>query len=742
MKIKNSLLRIVTIVLAMLLLVSCGANEVAVTNVKAYNLPEAIRSVKSGVVAENDAIELSWDIEKSCVIIKNKQTGAVWSTIPYEFYQSGEKPNGSYAANGLLSALKVKYTDRKKYIEADLNSNADATYVMASKVKNGIRVTYYFDKVQISIPIIYALEDDGFTCYIDSANIGESDRNRVTKVSLLPMMASAKNDANNYIFVPSGSGSLMYTDEGGRATRFYSEEVYGDDMGNRGTTMITETQTTRLPVFGVKNGNNGLLGIITSGAETAEIEASVGEERYGYSGVYATFNIRGKASLNIKDINGTAATSTIYSEQKAAVTPAVRYVLLSPEKSDYNGMAEYYRSYLVSKGMKENVGVVDAMVTMLGGVEVRRLALGVPYYTLSEVTTLEDAKNILADFSEKTGGKIAVNLKGFGNSGLSNGKYAGGFSVSNKLGGKKALTSLLDWCKEADIDAFYNFETILFNKNYKNYKTSEAAKTPNDVRSKYTEYTIVTRKNEASSAYMVNRYALATSTDDWLDAAEKLGLSGIGFASLTDIAYGDYEKPEYFCKAHMADDVVGILDAVSKKGIKTFGEGGNAYAAAKLDYVFGAPTEDSAFFELDETIPFYQMVFRGSTSLSGEVINTSDNSKTEFLDSVLTGSSLAFIFANDAEIQVLKTEGLSAIGSSIYSGISDDAVEYVKAAQPLYKALGGASIKTYERNGDIAKTTFSNGVTVIANYSDKAVVTELGSVEAKSFTFSSGKAGN
>lgn len=741
MKIKNSLLRIVTIVLALLLLASCGAKDVAVSNVKAYNLPDAIRSVKSGVVAENDVMELSWDIEKSCVIVKNKQTGVTWSTIPNEFYQSGEKPNGTYAANGLLSALKVKYADRKKYIEVDLNSNADATYVMASKVKNGIKVTYYFDKAQISVPIIYSLENDGFTCYIDSANIGETDRARVTKVSLLPMMASAKNDANNYIFVPSGSGALMYTDAGGRDTRLYTEEVYGEDVGNRGTTMVTESQTTRIPVFGVKNGNNAIMAIITSGAETAEIEANVGEERYGYSGVYATFNIRGKASLNIKDIKGTNATSTIYSENKAAVTPAVRYVVLSPEKSDYNGMAEYYREYLLSKGMKENIGVADAMVTLFGGVEVRRLALGIPYYTLSEVTTLEDAQNILKDFSEKTGGKIAVNLKGFGNTGLSNGKYADAFSVSKKLGGQKALTSLLDWCKDSNVDAFYNFESILFNNDYKSYKTKQAAKTPNDVRSKYTEYSIVTRKNDAASAYMVNRYALATSTNDWIKAAEKLGLDGIGLASLTDMAYGDYEKVEYFCKAHMADDVGAILDAIAKKGIKTFGEGANAYAAAKLDYVFGAPTEHSALFVLDETIPFYQMVFRGSTSLSGEVINTSDNSQTEFLDSVVTGSSLAFTFANDAEIQVLKTSGLSAIGSSIYSGISESAVEYVKAAQPLYKALGGASIKTYERNGDVAKTTFSNGVTVIANYSDNAVATELGTVEAKSFTFS-GKAGN
>lgn len=740
MNIRKILSVAISVLLSISVLVSCGKEEVTQKG-KAYSLPAEIKSVGSGIMAENDNIELSWDYDKSCVFVKNKQTGDIWSTIPYDIYSGKTEITSNYVKNNLSSTLFVKYVDTENNVEIDLTSNADASYVSASKLKTGIRLTYYFDEAQISIPVSYRLEEDGVSVSVEVAQIAEG-KDGVYKVSLLPFFASVKNNTDSYLFVPSGSGALMQVDDTVRTVRNYGEKVYGEDASNQGAYLTTESETVRMPVFGVKNQDNSLFAIITEGAETAEITATAGEKRFGYSSVYTTFNLRGKSEYSLKGSAKENNKVIKYSEELVDINAAtVRYVLLSEEDSDYNGMAKYYRSYLMNKGMKESTDIPDAMVTVLGGVKVRRLALGVPYQTISVLTDFEETKSILEDIISDTKASLAVNLKGFGPSGLDSGAYAGKYKTSSKFGGKKELKNLVSWTKEKGIDTFFDVDTIFFNESYKNFKIKNSALSPGYVRAKNYDYTIVVREQDTSShSYLVDRYSLAKSSKKLVLAARDLGIGGIGLSSLTKTAYSDYSKPEYYCKAHMSNDVTAILSTLKNNKVKSFGESANAYAAAGLDYVFNSPTTSSKLYVLDSEVPFYQMVFRGHTALSGATINLAENENTEFLKCMLTGSSLGFTLADEAERDVV-TGSHSAIGSSIYSGISSRIKDYISLAQPLYDALGSSEILTYESNGDIAETVFSNGIRVIVNYSDKDVNTDLGLVKANSFTFS-GKESN
>lgn len=737
----NFFIKLAAILLSALMLTSCGAKEDE-TKIKAtYILPDKISSIKSGILAENENIELSWDMEMGCVMLRDKMADTVWSTIPYGYYTNTEKSDSKYVNDNLCSALQVKYIDGESHVETDINSNSDADYVMAQKLEKGIRLTYFFDKVQISIPISYRLENDGVSVSVEVANIGESE-NKVYQVSLLPFFASAENNTDSYIFVPSGSGALMYVDDNKREARDYAEPVYGEDAGNQGIYRVTESETVRMPVFGAKNGNNALLGIITSGAETAEIRASAGNSRFGFSGVYATFNVRGKAAYNIKGNANTNNRMVKYSAEKTGLGLAtVKYTVLCGNDSDYNGMARYYRSYLEEKGMTLADEAPDAILTLLGGVKVRRLALGIPYYTVSELTTFPEAKTIVEDIVKETDAKLAVNLKGFGTSGLDSGKYAGGFTAGKAFGGKKRLNEFSEWCKNKNIDSFFDFDTVFFTENFKDFKVKNAAKSANDIRAKYSSYdTVKNRLNEKNQSYIVDRYSFVTSANSIISAANVLKLSGVGLSTLSSVAFSDYSRQEYYCKAYMSNDVQVILEALGKKNIKTFGESANDYAAARLDYVFGSPTSSSSLFSLDMELPFYQMVFRGYTGLSGSVINLSENSETEFLNSVLTGTALAFTLAESTDSELAVMTSHSAIGSSIYDGLKNTVKQYINEAKPLYEALGNSTVEEYKREDDVAQTVFSNGIKVIVNFSDNAVKTELGIVEAKSFTFS-GKAG-
>ena len=734
MNLKKISLSVLAIVLSSVLLSSCG-KDVKLSKIKAYNLPEEINSFDSCIVAENENIELGWDYDNTAVTVRNKKTNQRWSTIPEDVLNGKKQISSNYVANNLCSTLFVKYVDVENNVEVDLTSNSDASYISADMLKTGIRLTYYFDEAQISIPVSYRLEQDGVSVSVEVAHITEAE-NHVYEISLLPFFASAENNTDSYIFVPSGSGALMMVDDTERKVRNYTEEVYGDDISNQPFYQNTEKETVRVPVFGVKDKDNALFAIITDGAETAEIKAVVGEERFGRSAVYPTFNLRGKSEHSLKGSAKENNKVIKYSEEIVNIpSVTVRYTMLEGDKANYNGMADYYRYYLTENGLNEAAESPDAMLSVLGGVNVRKLFLGIPYHTYSVLTDFNGVKNILKDIIDDTGASLAVNLKGYGPTGLDFGKYAGGYKVAANSGGKKGLRSLASWTESQKIDTFFDIDTIFFTDSYKSFKIKNGAKSPGDVRAKYYDYTIVVRERDtANYSYLADRYSLATSSKNLIIAARDFGVSGIGLSTLTKTAYSDYSRSEYYCKAHMSDDVSTILSTLEKNKVKSFGESANDYAAIKLDYIFGAPDSSSKFHTLDKEIPFYQMVFRGHTALSCEPINLAVNPNTQFLNAMLTGSSLGFVVADSVDSDIA-TGKHSSVGSSIYSGIKDQIKEYITKAKPLYSAIGTSEIISYENNDGVAKTVFSNGTVVIANFNETAVNTELGEINSGEFKF-------
>ena len=732
MKLKRCLaLLLLTAMLAGLL--SACTTEEATGSLADFSLPEQLKTIKSGVVAENDRVSLSWDMDTSSLQLKDLVTGEIWSTIPYGYLQGEDKGN-NYVQNGLRSSLYITYEDGEKHMEMENNSFRHAQYITAQKIDGGVQLTYFFSNAEIAVPVKYTLEEDGMSATVDVKNITEG-KYKILSVSVLPFFCSAENTADNYLFVPSGSGALMMTDDVDRSTRRYSEQVYGADAAAMPVFRNTAQNTVRLPVFGAKNGSNAMLAIISSGAEMATVNAVAGDEQYGYSAAYATFALRGLATTYTGNSWGGANTVKQYSADVVNVDPSVRYVLLDKKNADYNGMAAAYRAYLKkTAGLKEGVGTPDLMLTMLGGVPVRKLFMGIPYETMSVMTSFADAQNILSDLLTQTGATMAVNLKGFGSTGLEAGKLGGGFKADSAFGGQKGLNSLTGWCEDNQIDSFLDYDLVFYRDSGNGFSVRDSAISAAMIRATYFDYDIVTHQQTGDAMYLANRYAMAKSAKEVAGLAQKQGTTGAGISTLSGTAYSDYDSRNYYCKAHMSDDVQRMISAMNAAGLKTFGAQANAYAAVKLDYIYDTPTESSGFFALDMDIPFYQMVFKGSVGLSGSAINLAQDPRTAFLKTIATGCSLGYTLCGSAERDVLLGSH-SAVGSSIYMGLSEQIAEYTVQAQPLLDQVRTASIVSYEQNGNVSRTEFDNGVVLFVNYGLTAVRTELGTVDALSFRF-------
>jgi hypothetical protein len=258
------------------------------------------------------------------------------------------------------------------------------------------------------------------------------------KVKIAPFMCSFSNNADNsYLFVPSGSGALIYKKQESSIALTYSQEVYGVDSGRflEYEEKATVENPIRLPVYGAKMGDKALCAIIEDGAEMASIDVSAAASNIGSTGVSASFEVRGYQWVKVKK-----GYQKLFSESITNNKCSVSFYPLYDNDADYVGMANVYRDYLeekynLEKNDKENV----LALKFIGGSNVKNSLLGIPYDDFYATTTVSDATKIITDLYKKLGIKMSANLVGFTQGGVDVGKIAGGFKLDSNLGKKSDL---------------------------------------------------------------------------------------------------------------------------------------------------------------------------------------------------------------------------------------------------------------------------------------------------------------
>ncbi|MBQ8038299.1 MAG: hypothetical protein IJ274_00240, partial [Lachnospiraceae bacterium] len=259
MRKRGKLLVLPVILIVSAILCSCGTSK---KKEKSQEFPTTLKNVTSGTVAGNERFSLEWDSEKFCVLLRQKDSKQVWSTVPYDFYQTTE------TNEDMNSPVYIEYVDSKSMISVVSKGYTDSVAggrVSSRTVENGIEVTYYFDNVGISIPIQYCLREDALAISVDFKHVEESEHHLLS-VSVAPFLCSAVNQTeDSYLVLPSGSGALMYLDERKEGARTWSGEIYGADPARLLPESLANDEAVRLPIFGITDGENALMAIVEEG---------------------------------------------------------------------------------------------------------------------------------------------------------------------------------------------------------------------------------------------------------------------------------------------------------------------------------------------------------------------------------------------------------------------------------------------------------------------------------------------
>ena len=726
--------RFISFILILTMLVSftaCGSEKPR--KVMKYTSKIKSSSVDSSVVAENDNYAMHWDSDRACVLIENKSNGYIWSTIPNDFYNG--TPAGSRADTLLNSPITVTYTTSPNNTLKTLNGSRvfDEGMMTVKKVKDGLQVGYFFDNVEISIPVVYKLYDDHFTVTVDPAGILENE-NKVYQVEIAPFLAAIPTSAekNSYLFVPSGSGALMYADERDGKERKYVDEIYGSDLSAFNDHIGEKSYSASLPVYGVNRGENSLFAIVEAGAASCEIIASAGDSTVGYSNVRAAFCVRGHSTEVVQMAQGGSQRVNTYSEGLVDEKCTVAFYPLSGDNAGYSGMAECYRKYLVERyNIKKDNEDSSLYLQILGGAMVDESFIGVPYKKLDVATTVDEAANIVKDVKSSTGIVPTVQLKGFGQTGVDVGKVAGGFKLNSRLGSWNDVKALNELC-----ETYFDFDVVRFDASGKGFKTySDSAKAENSGTAYQYYYDIAAGNNvEEKGRYrLLSRDRLSDALNKAVETTAKKDFSGISLSTLSSYAYSDYANPDYYSKGNLDKDVSKMLSQARKR-VKIMSTDANAYAAANSTHILSTPSSNSGYNSIDVEVPFYRMVFKGIVSMSSVAINTSSNPRNEVLKAAETGCGLLYTVSNNYSSKFRLAD--SDFAKSLYSDNKEKIVSDCKELCEFLSKVSNTCVKehTILSNG-VNQTVFENGVTVIVNYTNDAVETALGVVESKGFVF-------
>ncbi len=703
-------------------------------------------------ITKNDKYTLQFDSATGGIKLVENATGTTWQTCPApEGEQQFDALGMPLRRHGFpQSVLEVGYMDKKisgggNQITTSYDGISGGAGRMVYKpIENGVTIEYYFDLQEFMIPVDYVLCDDYVSISIDSTKIQENEL-KVTYVSIAPFLSSIPNDSeDSYLFVPSGSGALLssasYNDQG----ILYNAYVYGDDLTMEERYISTDENAIRLPVYGYKKGNIGGFAIIDQGAETVLLKTSCGNTAYKFTTVYPSFQLRGYTSHLATSFNNTR-NANIFPENMIEGKFSIRFYPLEGDNANYTGMANVYRDYLINEcGMTETKNDKAMSISFVGGTEITKSFLGVPYKTLFATTTVNQADTIISEISESVD-SLAVKFKGFGSNGVDNGSIGNGFKIGDNIGSASQFKKLVSNHAEK-VDLYMDYELVKFDSSGSGFKYfGDAVMSSGSIKADQYIIDKALRNNDETLKYRLLRpIRFSDAVSKALDANGKLTLGGVSFETLGSLSYSDYSDIKDtvdFNSKHGFDKAVSdALKQVKENKGKLMVNNANAYAAISADIIENTPIVSDRGYAFTESVPFYAMVFKGYVPMTTESINTAVTPQKAVLGAVEGGLGLNYTLISQWDNSLINAY-YPYFNTTVYSDIKEDILSTYGELADYYESINGAKItsNTVISSG-VHCTTFDNGVTVYVNYNSDSAQTPAGEVAALDYIVTGGAA--
>lgn len=687
---------------------------------------------------ENDRFVLFVNPATGQFNVTNKTSGKVWWSTP-------PAADEDSVANGrnkmeLKSNMLFRYADPATG-EIDLTNTYTGSVaggnVTVKKAGDKVQIAYKMNDYRLYVPINIELTEDGFTCSISTKEILEGGVYRLYKVSLLPYFGAAGEDDTGYLFVPDGSGAIIEFNNQKHSYAQYSQTVYGTDLNFDIVQKKAVTQSARLPVFGIKSGDDGSLGIITAGSGIAQIEANVGGSKSSYNNAFASFNLRYIDVYYLgQSLGGSSKPVNIFDKNPFCIDEVkVKYVLLQGEDSGYVGMAKAYREHLVKTCGLERLpsAAPELHIELIGAIRKTERILGIPFTVTKPLTGFEKTRKILEKLRADGVNNIAVKYTNW-EKGAVKQRVNDKANVIGSLGGKSGLSRLNRYAESEGIPLYLDADfTVVgdFKPAYPKRKNTTLNLSKKDV--KHYQYSFVNFFKEPlrEPQYLLSPLSAVNVFDSFQRRFDKLGIDNISLGGTADVLYSDFRND-----AFNRDDSASCMAEIARKAAQRYGvmlKGGNAYSLPYADRVIDASSSSSDFDVLDMSVPFYQIALYGHVKTSPSAVNLSGNPKRELLKAIEYFSSLHYCWIG-SDMRTIRNTDYGHLYSADYRTWIEQAAQYWAELDGIYQKTGGSDVKSHDKLADgVYKVAWENGLEVAINYNSQPVTVNGRPVEGEGY---------
>ncbi|MGU3470650.1 DUF5696 domain-containing protein [Paenibacillus sp. D51F] len=579
------------------------------------------------------------------------------------------------------------------------------------------------DKPEFTVPLHYELDGEHLLVRVPASELEFTKTYPIASLQVLKYFGAADEKKEGYIFVPDGSGALIHLNNGKLNAEPYIMPVYGEDSAFDVEEKVQRNETTRLPVYGMKQNDHAFLGMIEGGDAMADITADIGGRNDSYNTVSPKFRI---VSMDFYTMTSGTKSSSVPMFQRASHQGdlQVRYGFLGGAAASYSGMAAHYRDLLVKAYDLKKRPQTDApfLLEVAGAITDRRSFLGIPYESTVPLTSYREAQNMLSMLKERGVENIALRYAGWFNGGIRHDSPSK-ITPVGALGGSQGLQELAAYARQNGI-GFY--PDVAFLEAYE--KPAKAASFLDTRQAKIYDYDPVAHVKDMSSFshYLLSPTAASGLVDRFLRAYGRLGIDGISLRDLGDEVHSDFNPSHPASRQEARTAGTEAVKRFKEQAIDVMVNGGNGYSLPLASIVVNAPTGSSRANITDEDVPFYQIALHGYYDLAGTPFNADERMDPRFamLKALETGSNLYYrwSYSPSSSVKGTRYDGLYSLHYADW--LEESASLYAEANQFL-KNVRGMAIADHRKLADqVFRTTFENGVTIIVNYNKFEVQVE------------------
>ena len=644
--------------------------------------------------------------------------------------------NGTYVLNDSAKKSKVGMEKLNKIFEKAGYTEEDYAKDMEGHEED--------ESLSITIPLEYRLTDKGLEATVKAADIEEHGNVYISQIDVLQFFGAASNKVQGYILVPDGSGALINLNSGNQATA-YNQAIYDIDPVAQNYVVIEETECARLPIFGIKADDNAIFARITAGDAIASVNADVAGKLNNYNYAYASFNVREKELLNMFGVQGSKSDIPVVEKSLYKIDLSVSYSFLTKDDASYSGMARTYRKQLIDEGILKETNQSESVplyLDIIGGVEQKKHIMGIPYEGVCAMTTYDEASEIVDNLYDSDITNLRLNYQGWFNGGIYH-DVADKIKLIGSVGSKSDLESLNKKLEDKGGKLFMDvafqkvsheskrFTSVLeASKYYSGYVVELGATDPSTVRQ-----TSNLEWYDEMIYYMISPKFLNRYVDKFASKITKYDVSGINLTDLGSVLTSDKKRSELINRQQAENIVIGQYEKLAETKKNLMETGGNEYSLKYVSDIIDAPTSYSAYYIIDEQVPFYEMVIHGSISYSGEAFNLMDDDLDDdfVLNCIEYGIAPRFTLSYKDPSKMKYTSSADKY-SVLYTTWLDKAKEMYGNINEALKDVDGSAMINHEKlDNGLIKVDYENGKTIYINKTSQDITVDGNTVKAKNY---------